>query len=597
MAKVQANANTQASSIAARGKRVQAKQLNNRDDIHPVRLRAPYFSGQNKAELHRYFEPEFIGRFQRDLQRNQINAASLNAWKSEDAFSKYSPHKLVLRLPMHKSFYVVSCAIICDRLGHPALDPQKIKSAGFVIRRHTSNGEQSWMLEDDEVLGWETTPTGDRDPDVNRRLCCDKARRISGVSLGGVAKTSMNSEPIATYTGEQTHPLHPVKIHDAQGKCHTILHGYLPLGGTYNFRQPQGKSVFDADSLADFQRITAAQLPWPFGFLPPSPGAAVVKTWLGEHTRPVNQGRPTAGFFELLKVLINRYHLGKTGLNDNERLEQWAARQYFYNEALAATLSPANFNDSNRLSFANAQQYTLLEWLNTLFTGDTNRLIEYMAQQEKRLDEYVGTNFIFDQLPARTSGNATFAFYITAADAQELRTLLDQRVLDQAVSKANEIPMPKFTQGKDDVYQVIPFVRIADACGNEQVVWAEAAARTELFRVAAPFDPNASRPSVIQMPSLSDLKGGLAKGVSMITPPDTFGLLNALNLKKGASKDVLPSGTPSSMGIQWICSFSLPAITLVAMILLMIMISLLNIVFFWMPFVRICLPFPTMKKP
>jgi hypothetical protein len=28
----------------------------------------------------------------------------------------------------------------------------------------------------------------------------------------------------------------------------------------------------------------------------------------------------------------------------------------------------------------------------------------------------------------------------------------------------------------------------------------------------------------------------------------------------------------------------------------MIMITLLNIVFFWLPFVRICLPFPSIKK-
>lgn len=570
---------------------------NKQPDVHPVRLRAPYYSGEGttysksgQAELHRYFEPEFITRFQRDLQRNQIHATSLHQWKLEDSFSKFDKKNVVLRLPMHKTFYVVSCEIVCDRLGQPALDPQKIKSAGFVIRRKTNGGEQSWMLEDDEVLGWEATPVGQRDPDVNRRLCCDKAvRKFAGKNTDDV---------IATYTGEQTHPLHPMKIHDAQGKCHTILHGYLPLGGTYNFRQVQGKSAFVESSLADFKRITAEQLFWPFGFRSATAGTAVDKTWLDEHTRPVSKGKATASFFELLKVLINRYHLGEPNLSENARLEDWAARQYFYDESLNAQLSPANFNDDSRASFKSAQQYTLLDWLTNLFTGDNNRLIEFMAAQEKNIVA-PGAGYVYDQLPPRktTESTANSAFYITAADAQELRTLLDQRVLDQALLKVNEIPLPKFTQGQNELYQVIPFVRVEDACGKEQIVWADADARTELFRVAAPFDPNASRPSMIQMPSLSDLKGGLAKGVSMITPPDTFSLLNALNLKKGVSEDVLPSGTPTAMGIQWICSFSLPVITLVAMILLMIVISLLNIVFFWMPFVRICLPFPTVKKP
>lgn len=80
----------------------------------------------------------------------------------------------------------------------------------------------------------------------------------------------------------------------------------------------------------------------------------------------------------------------------------------------------------------------------------------------------------------------------------------------------------------------------------------------------------------------------------MLTPGDTFDLINGLNLKKGASEDVVGKGP--KLGIQWICSFSLPVITLVAMILLMIMISLLNIVFFWLPWVRICLPFPKSDK-
>ncbi|HEX6465315.1 MAG TPA: hypothetical protein VFZ98_12710, partial [Vicinamibacterales bacterium] len=40
------------------------------------------------------------------------------------------------------------------------------------------------------------------------------------------------------------------------------------------------------------------------------------------------------------------------------------------------------------------------------------------------------------------------------------------------------------------------------------------------------------------------------------------------------------------------CSFSLPIITICALIVLIIMIKLLDIVFFWMPFFQICLPVP-----
>jgi hypothetical protein len=41
-----------------------------------------------------------------------------------------------------------------------------------------------------------------------------------------------------------------------------------------------------------------------------------------------------------------------------------------------------------------------------------------------------------------------------------------------------------------------------------------------------------------------------------------------------------------------VCSFSIPIITICALILLIIFVKLLDMVFFWMPFFQICLPLP-----
>ena len=49
---------------------------------------------------------------------------------------------------------------------------------------------------------------------------------------------------------------------------------------------------------------------------------------------------------------------------------------------------------------------------------------------------------------------------------------------------------------------------------------------------------------------------------------------------------------PCGGGAGITCSFSLPIITICALIVLMIMIKLLDIIFFWMPFFQICLPVP-----
>ena len=59
----------------------------------------------------------------------------------------------------------------------------------------------------------------------------------------------------------------------------------------------------------------------------------------------------------------------------------------------------------------------------------------------------------------------------------------------------------------------------------------------------------------------------------------------------------LQNGDLDSPGLDigMICSFSIPIITICAFILLMIIVQLLNIIFWWLPFFKICLPVPTLK--
>jgi hypothetical protein len=51
-------------------------------------------------------------------------------------------------------------------------------------------------------------------------------------------------------------------------------------------------------------------------------------------------------------------------------------------------------------------------------------------------------------------------------------------------------------------------------------------------------------------------------------------------------------GSPTGLDISVICSLSIPIITICALIVLMLMVSLLNIIFWWLPFFRVCFPVP-----
>ncbi len=55
-------------------------------------------------------------------------------------------------------------------------------------------------------------------------------------------------------------------------------------------------------------------------------------------------------------------------------------------------------------------------------------------------------------------------------------------------------------------------------------------------------------------------------------------------------------GDPGSLSVGWICSFSIPIITICALILLLVIVIALNFVFFWLPFFKICLPVPQLKE-
>ena len=97
-------------------------------------------------------------------------------------------------------------------------------------------------------------------------------------------------------------------------------------------------------------------------------------------------------------------------------------------------------------------------------------------------------------------------------------------------------------------------------------------------------------------PASQCVTGGAARGASFDLPSDLADLVNGLNSNTAVQKMWSGGGGPSaSLGIRFICSFSLPVITICAMIMLSIIISLLNIFLGWMAWVKICLPVPAKK--
>ena len=151
------------------------------------------------------------------------------------------------------------------------------------------------------------------------------------------------------------------------------------------------------------------------------------------------------------------------------------------------------------------------------------------------------------------------------------------------------VPVPKFPAEAGDRY-VLRCVYERAQCVPAHLYVSRP---SEEFELAPFFDPDApGRPVRVGLPvdvSLSGLRK-FKKNVA-------FMMSNQLRKKidgiAGKEKDILDNNASVSDGgidIGLICSFSIPIITLCAFILLFIIVILLNIVFWWIPLLKICFP-------
>src|SRR5207253_5091594 len=120
-----------------------------------------------------------------------------------------------------------------------------------------------------------------------------------------------------------------------------------------------------------------------------------------------------------------------------------------------------------------------------------------------------------------------------------------------------------------------------------------------VFTIAKFFDPDApARPVRIELPSIKprDLRK-YKRGVGLQFSPELNNLINRVNtdMLKGDGLTPMAPGSGANLGIAFICSFSISITFLVAIIVMFIFLILFNIIFWWLPFIRICFPIPTRK--
>jgi len=153
-------------------------------------------------------------------------------------------------------------------------------------------------------------------------------------------------------------------------------------------------------------------------------------------------------------------------------------------------------------------------------------------------------------------------------------------------------PVPqKPSNPAGDYWFIVRCVYIRPKCGYNVV-----SPPSQPFQLASYFDSDApARRIQVALPVDTSAAGlrKFDKGIAFLMSDELRNQMARVpSLQALSNGDI---GGPGGASVGWICSFSIPIITICAMILLFVIVIALNLVFFWLPFFRICLPVPGLK--
>ncbi|MCI0744218.1 MAG: hypothetical protein L0Y58_02330 [Verrucomicrobia subdivision 3 bacterium] len=470
---------------------------------------------------------------------------------------------LKLFQPVQRTFNVALLDAVCDRFSSPRLDPERIESAGLVVRRlsvdlsgNATGGLQGWMQSGARLRGWlalgvagqsrswlEFDP--DADPDPLRR---QPALTAGHPEIDRQLKLLYGAEEVYS---ESVSPLFVAPPEVCQAVRRTILYGLIPVTSSERSDAGQGggaqaarETPYDLDEL---ERALPAHLP---DFLQREGPA-----------RP--PGVPRAGQFVTkadAEVNVATFTLSLRQL----KIEFDA----FGDRGDGGTL----FDQLNRI---------VLDELEGL--GE-RRFGQFLKDAVGVLVDGAGGSLLMPERWPKISANQERGF------VQSAKAVLQKR-------------LDEFTGGEgrfDDVrpnsprrYVLRAFVRVrSDEGCPPKLVWSE---YSEQFTIAPWYEGGLAPPAQVNLPNALDknLLRSLKPNIAFVVPTSLANVLNG-NSPKSFIEGEAGEGD-GNIDFDWICSFSIPLITLCAFIVLNIFLQLFNLIFQWLQFIKICIPFPRRK--
>jgi hypothetical protein len=471
-----------------------------------------------------------------------------------------TPSRFRLYQPLHSRFYLLSAALACRLPGLPdhTVKPDEGESITFVIRR---------------VEALSTPGASVSNPATRREFAWVEGERPAWRLVTGPG----------TAEREQQLPLFPMN-YDERSSRRRILAGLIPVGRRQEYVSartlpaPAGSTAGSTSATTDDPRIIDLQRkvidPWAEQI------DADAKLSAADKANPAIRFSFDLGSALILLDFVNYLleqapEVGNSIVDPTKPLPTGSGATLF--NTLAATL---------------------------LVDQDTLAPVSFVQAMKKAKEKealFESATLTPNTTPVLPAGYPRVS--LLASPSLMAKTAGNTRVLETIVAPALTTaipPVPPRTPAKD------PISPVGNVWFVARCVYARPQCRlsprpilsdpTEPFQLASIFDPDApARPSQVALP-LDTTPAGLRKHdksvAFMISDELAKQMARIKGLKELTEGDV---GGPG-IGLGMICSLSIPIITLCAFIVLMIFIALLNIIFWWLPFFKICFPIPMPAK-
>jgi len=553
---------------------------------HDIRVRGVDLTGTDHRHpvVVQMNDDDFPGRFLQDLLSQGATPVTQPPISSAVVVT---PGSQPLYQPVQRMLNVALMELACESVMYPPVNPTRVVSAGMVVRREVRvagsspnttyddpNTPAAWMKNAQGQWSWVTLQPGsptldpDLDPDPTLRPGLQSGQAATDAALAALALTT-------AYT-ESTTPAFAVPPATSAALGRTVLYGVIPTASSevsdMTTWPPAISSAGLLSSLPGMLRSAASPV------IPPAvPLDGLTLT------------QKTIDYRWLTDDFLNSAYPPSPGPNGAPVVNPIVPPfQVFLTSLrmLQAVFGAFTPQGQPILGILNRHLVTF----DPSVTPSTQKMGDFYQSAYQNLMNYPGYGN-----PGATPTTLVMPDswdWLNDQDQSDLVSAMMTALSPPASSQNAPVPQGRF-QDDSRSYRIRMFARVKGETPNcpTELVWSH---YTKPFQIASWFATGNRAHPPVPLPDLTpDFMATVKPNCSFQVPG------NLMNAMQGTTLSGLMSGGGGGSGpnLGWICGFNIPLITICAFFVLNIFLILLNIIFFWLPFIKICIPFPSTNEP